>query len=96
MVSVTRNGMESEVHFAGRPAETFDQVIFSCHSDQALRMLAQPTPQKIAALSAIRYQDNQAMLHCVPRLMPQRRACWSSWVYNADTSQDSLSMDVIY
>ena len=96
VASVTRNGAQSVVHVAGRPAETFDQVIFACHSDQALRMLAQPTPQETAALSAIRYQDNQAVLHCDPRLMPQRRACWSSWVYNADTSQEAPTMGVTY
>ena len=96
VASVTRNGAQSVVHVAGRPAKTFDQVIFACHSDQALRMLAQPTPQETAALSAIRYQDNQAVLHCDPRLMPQRRACWSSWVYNADTSQEAPTMGVTY
>lgn len=96
VASVTRTSMASVVHAAGQPAETFDQVIFACHSDQALRMLAQPTPQETAALSAIRYQDNHAVLHCDTALMPQRRACWSSWVYNADTAQNSPSMGVTY
>jgi predicted NAD/FAD-binding protein len=96
VASVTRDGVESVVNPVGRPAETFDQVIFACHSDQALRMLAQPTPQETAVLSAIRYQDNHAVLHCDPRLMPQRRACWSSWVYNAVTSQKSPTMGVTY
>jgi len=96
VASVTRTGVESTVHVAGRAAETFDQVIFACHSDQALRMLAQPTPQETAALSAIRYQDNTAVLHCDERQMPRRRACWSSWVYNADTSRPSPAMGVTY
>lgn len=96
VASVTRTGIQSVVHVAGKPPETFDQVIFACHSDQALGMLAQPTPQETAALSAIRYQDNHAVLHCDPVLMPQRRVCWSSWVYNADTSNDSPSMGVTY
>lgn len=96
VASVTRSGLESVVHVAGKSAETFDHVIFACHSDQALRMLAQPTPQETAALSAIRYQDNRAVLHCDTRLMPQRRACWSSWVYNTDTSQEAPAMGVTY
>lgn len=96
VASVTRNGVESVVHVAGRPPETFDQVIFACHSDQALRMLAQPTSQETAALSAIRYQDNRAVLHCDPALMPLRRACWSSWVYNADTAQQAPAIGVTY
>ncbi|MCJ7872133.1 FAD-dependent oxidoreductase [Phaeobacter sp. J2-8] len=96
VASVTRDGSKNVVHVAGRPSETFDQVIFACHSDQALRLLAQPTAQETAILSAIRYQDNHAVLHCDPRLMPQRRACWSSWVYNADSTQKTTAMGVTY
>ncbi len=96
VASVTRNGVQSVVHVEGQPAETFDHVVFACHSDQVLRMLAQPTRQETAALSAIRYQDNTAVLHCDPALMPRRRACWSSWVYNGDTSQEAPSMGVTY
>lgn len=96
VVSVTRNGLQSVVHVAGQSAETYDHVIFACHSDQALRILSQPTKQETAALSAIRYQDNQAVLHCDPRLMPQRRMCWSSWVYNAEISQRSPLIGVTY
>lgn len=96
VASVTRDGAKNVVHVAGRPSETFDQVIFACHSDQALRLLAQPTAQETAILSAIRYQDNHAVLHCDPRLMPQRRACWSSWVYNADSTQKTTAMGVTY
>ncbi|RKF17123.1 FAD-dependent oxidoreductase [Roseovarius spongiae] len=96
VASVARNGVESTVHVSGRSAETFDQVIFACHSDQALSMLTHPTPQESAALSAIRYQDNTAVLHCDPALMPQRPACWSSWVYNADTTQEAPAIGVTY
>jgi len=94
--SVTRNGVQSVVHSAVGSQETFDQVIFACHSDQALRLLAQPTPQERAALSAIRFQDNEVILHCDPRQMPKRRAVWSSWVYKADTTRPEPSIGVTY
>ena len=94
--AVTRDGVESCVHDSDRNAKTFDQVIFACHSDQALRLLDKPTTAEHAALSAIRYQDNKAVLHCDPSLMPKRRACWSSWVYNADTSRPSPAIGVTY
>jgi len=94
--SVVRNGVESSVHVSGEAAQTFDQVIFACHSDQALKILAQPTAQETATLGAIRYQDNHAVLHCDTDMMPKRRACWSSWVYNADTAQDATAIGVTY
>ena len=96
VASVVRDGVECTVHIKDQPAQTYDQVIFACHSDQALRLLAQPTVQETSVLGAINYQDNHAILHCDPRLMPQRRACWSSWVYNADTTQDSTAIGVTY
>ncbi|MEG3663491.1 cyclopropane-fatty-acyl-phospholipid synthase, partial [Celeribacter halophilus] len=73
-----------------------DQVIFACHSDQALRLLQQPTPQERAALSAIRFQDNEMILHCDTSQMPKRRAVWSSWNYKADTTRPEPAIGVTY
>ncbi len=94
--SVTRDGLESTIHTHNHPAEAFDQVIFACHSDQALRLLAQPTAKETQALSAIQYQDNRVVLHRDHQLMPRRKACWSSWVYNASTAHQAPSMGVTY
>ena len=96
VASVSRNGVESQVHLDGQPSQSFDQVIFACHSDQTLRLLDRPTAAETAALSAIRYQDNHAVLHCDPVMMPTRKACWSSWVYNADTKRPSPAIGVTY
>ncbi|UWQ96940.1 FAD-dependent oxidoreductase [Rhodobacteraceae bacterium M385] len=76
--------------------EPFDQVIFACHSDQALRLLQQPTAQERTALSAMRFQDNQMILHRDTTQMPQRRAVWSSWVYKADTTRPEPAIGVTY
>lgn len=94
--SVTRDGTQSTVHTAATPAESFDQVIFACHSDQALRLLARPTAKESAALSAIRFQDNRMILHRDTSQMPQRRAVWSSWVYRADTTRPEPAIGVTY
>ncbi|TDE41096.1 NAD(P)/FAD-dependent oxidoreductase [Antarcticimicrobium sediminis] len=94
--SVTRDAHSCRVHSAAGPQEPFDQVIFACHSDQALRLLAQPTPRERAALSAIRFQDNQMILHRDTGQMPQRRAVWSSWVYKADTTRPEPAIGVTY
>ncbi|WP_297341617.1 FAD-dependent oxidoreductase [Pseudophaeobacter sp.] len=65
-------------------SQRFDEVVFACHSDQALRILGQQaTAAEKAALGAIRYQSNTAVLHCDPGQMPKRRSCWSSWAYRS-------------
>ncbi|MDO6591909.1 cyclopropane-fatty-acyl-phospholipid synthase [Loktanella sp. D2R18] len=94
--SVSRDGQKSTVHSSAGPLEPFDQVIFACHSDQALRLLEQPTPQERAALFAIRFQDNQMILHRDENQMPKRRSVWSSWVYKADTTQPEPAIGVTY
>jgi predicted NAD/FAD-binding protein len=66
---------------SGGQLEAFDQVIFACHSDQALAMLSDPTQAERHALSAINFAPNTAYLHRDPRLMPRRRSAWASWNY---------------
>lgn len=94
--SVTRFGAESLVHSAAGPLEPFDHVIFACHSDQALKLLAQPTKEEHAALSAMRFQDNEVILHCDTDQMPKRKKVWSSWVYKADTTREETKIGVTY
>lgn len=94
--SVSRTATQSVVHCDGIPLAPFDQVIFACHSDQALRLLTMPTLQERAALSAIRFQDNQMILHRDINQMPQRRSVWSSWVYRADTTRPEPAIGVTY
>ncbi|MFM2365505.1 MAG: hypothetical protein RIR95_112 [Pseudomonadota bacterium] len=96
VMSVVRDGVQSQVMTGSAPHLPFDQVIFACHSDQALRLLAQPTPAEQAALSAIRFQDNQMVLHRDATMMPKRRAAWSSWVYTSDTQGATPAIGVTY
>jgi predicted NAD/FAD-binding protein len=51
----------------------------ACHSDQALRLLADPTPLEREVLTAIPYQRNTAILHTDPSLMPRSKRAWASW-----------------
>ncbi len=65
-------------------ADRFDEIILATHSDQSLAILGDnATPAEAAALGAIRYQPNHAILHCDESQMPKRRACWSSWTYRS-------------
>ena len=57
----------------------YDQVIFACHSDQALAMLADADGNEQSILSAIPYTKNEVVLHTDISLLPENRRCWSSW-----------------
>ncbi len=63
------------------PPESFDHVVFACHSDQALRMLADPTATERAVLSEFPYGRNIAVLHTDRSVLPKRRRAWASWNY---------------
>ena len=71
-----------EVHTDASAPESFDAVFLACHSDQALAVLQDPSEVEHTVLSAIRYQDNEAVLHCDESLMPSRRRAWASWNYH--------------
>ena len=62
--------------------ETFDAVFFACHSDQALRMIKRPTDTEKQTLGAIKYQDNEVVLHTDISVMPKRKIAWAAWNYH--------------
>ncbi|WP_461406689.1 NAD(P)/FAD-dependent oxidoreductase [Falsiruegeria mediterranea] len=94
--AVQRNGVDANIKVAGQELERFDQVVFACHPDQALKMLARPTADEQSTLSDIGFQDNTMVLHRDTTQMPNRRACWSSWVYKADSSDTHRAIGVTY
>lgn len=61
--------------------ERFDRIVIATHADQALKLLADPSPAEASLLAAFRYSRNAAILHDDPALMPRRRKTWSSWNY---------------
>ncbi|MFQ3235152.1 MAG: putative NAD/FAD-binding protein, partial [Paraglaciecola sp.] len=62
-------------------AEIFDEVIFACHSDQALGMLTNPSSQQTDILGAISYGPNEVVLHTDSSVLPKRKLAWASWNY---------------
>lgn len=94
--SVTRTGAFVEVAVFGGLAETFDEVVFACHSDQALAMLTDPSEYETSQLGAICYQLNDAVLHADTRMMPKRKKCWASWVYCEEANKTSEKIDLTY
>jgi predicted NAD/FAD-binding protein len=64
--------------------ELFDHVIFACHSDQALAVLADPTRQEREILGALPFQKNEVVLHTDTSVLPRSRRAWASWNYRVD------------
>jgi predicted NAD/FAD-binding protein len=78
--------------------EWFDEVIFACHSDQALSMLEDATKSEQQILSQLGYQANEVILHIDTSLLPKRKAAWASWNYwlRGDEGQDSHLPSLTY
>lgn len=74
----------------------FDAVVLATHSDQALQLLAAPTSDELGMLGALRYQANAAVVHGDARLMPRRRAAWSSWNVMGGKDGDESLICVTY
>lgn len=68
---------------------TFDKVIFACHSDQALALLAEPTKLELDILGNIKYSDNEVVLHTDTSLLPKRKLARASWNYLISDNSDT-------
>lgn len=66
----------------------FDDVVFACHADQALAMMADADALEREVLSAFSYQPNRAVLHSDTSFMPQRSSAWASWVYLSSAGRE--------
>lgn len=64
----------------GRTA-AFDHVVIATHADQALDLLAHPTPAEGKVLGAFPYVANPALLHTDTRLLPRRSGIRASRNY---------------
>ncbi len=82
IAEVTRSSDNVIIKTVAGEIHEFDQVVFSCHSDQALSMLTDATPQENDILGAIPYQMNEVVLHTDRRLMPKRKLAWAAWNYH--------------
>jgi len=80
--SVERRADSVRIVDASGAEGRFDHVVFACHSNQALRMLQDPTTVEIELLSAFPYQPNEAVLHTDPSALPRKRLAWASWNYH--------------
>lgn len=78
---IARNDSGVTIHSEGRPAETFDQVIFAVHGDQILPLLESPTETETDILRRFRTIPNEACLHTDEKMLPLRASARASWNY---------------
>lgn len=69
-----------------------DAVVVATHPDQALGMLAEPTPLQRELLGAMPYSANVAHLHTDDTVMPRNRKAWASWNQWDRPGQDAVTV----
>jgi predicted NAD/FAD-binding protein len=80
--SVRRSPAGVRVKPVDAQPERFDRVFFACHSDQALRLLADAHATEREVLGAMRYQRNDVVLHTDTSVLPKKRLAWAAWNYH--------------
>jgi predicted NAD/FAD-binding protein len=74
-------------------AAFFDHVIFACHGNQALSLLARPTLEEKSVLQEFTTSENQVVLHTDTSVLPKRPLSWASWNYNmVDAAREQTTL----
>src|SRR5579871_3982717 len=63
ITSIRRSPLGVTLRFEDRPAQQFDEVVFACHGDEILPLLAQPTEAEREVLSCFTTSRNETCLH---------------------------------
>ena len=93
---VTRDARGVLITACGQ-TERFDKVVLASHPDQSLALLSDASLAETAALGAIRYQPNRAVLHTDASVLPRQRRAWAAWNYErAATTQDDSRVCLHY
>ncbi|MEM6491399.1 MAG: FAD-dependent oxidoreductase, partial [Pseudomonadota bacterium] len=74
----------------------YDAAVFATHAPDAARLLSDPDDDERSVVGAFKTQDNLAILHSDPALMPKRRAAWAAWSYCAAGAPGDRRVSVSY
>ena len=72
-----------------RPAARFDEVVFACHGNQVLPLLAEPREIERDILGRFETARNEAWLHTDESVLPRRSAARASWNYRLGDAPDA-------
>lgn len=70
-------------------SKKYDEVICACHSDQALQLLDNPSDDEQKILGAIKYSNNDVILHRDTSLLPRNKLAHASWNYLISDNSDN-------
>ncbi len=79
--SVRRSERDVTIAFRDRPPMAFDEVVFACHGDQVLSLLADPSDREREVFSNFTTTTNVAWLHTDASVLPVRARARASWNY---------------
>lgn len=74
----------------------FDAVVMATHADDALALLADPSPEEREILGAFDWTENRTVLHTDPRFMPRRKHLWSAWNYRRTGGDAGADLSLTY
>jgi predicted NAD/FAD-binding protein len=75
--------------FRNRPAMRFDEVVFACHGDQVLPLLADPTDRERDVFQRFLTTTNVAWLHTDDSVLPVLPRARASWNYRLSVDADA-------
>lgn len=87
--AVKQVGGKWKVHDTQGDTGTYDQVVFACHADEAIKMLSDPTEQHRDIIGSFSYQENRIVVHSDESFMPKHKKSWASWIYLSEHKKDT-------
>jgi predicted NAD/FAD-binding protein len=79
--SVRRGEDGATLTFRDRPSMRFDEVVFACHGDEVLPLLADPTNRERDVFRRFMTTTNVAWLHTDASMLPVQSRARASWNY---------------
>ncbi len=87
--SIVRNNDKVTIEANGQSGD-FDKVVLATHSDVTLKLLVDPTAEEKEILSAIKYQQNDIILHHDTSILPKNRKAWAPWNYHLREDKEQV------
>lgn len=81
IASVRRDQAAVVIAFHDRPAMAFDDVVFACHGDQVLPLLADPSDRERDVFAGFTTTTNVTWLHTDASVLPAEPRARASWNY---------------
>jgi predicted NAD/FAD-binding protein len=89
ILGVFRSQSGVRITFSKAAPFTCDEVVFACHGDQVLPMLADANNLEREIISAFKTSRNRTILHSDITVLPERESARASWNYHSGIKQSS-------